>query len=122
MSKEKSNDKTCNNCKLSRPSGKDNWVKCTKKHNDLVLATASQCKTPYITNGDVIRQMSDGVLAFMMTRLILNGCPISGAKTFEEMQECIRSKDCTNCLKNYLSEEAIVATLEEVEKSEVKSV
>lgn len=77
---------------------------------------------PKITNGDVIRQMSDGVLAFMMSRLILNGCPISNAKTLEEMQECIRSNDCTNCLKNYLGEEALVSTLEEVEKSEIKGV
>ena len=57
------NNKTCNDCKLSRPSGRDNWLKCTKKHNDWVLATAPQCETPYITNGDIIRNMSDEELA-----------------------------------------------------------
>jgi hypothetical protein len=49
--------------------------------------------------------MSDGAFAFMMTRLILNGCPISGAKTTEDMQACKISTDCTNCLKELLRQE-----------------
>ena len=65
-------NKTCNDCKLSRPSGKDNWVKCTKKHNDLKLATAPQCETPYITNGDIIRNMSDRALAMLIVYYVPN--------------------------------------------------
>jgi hypothetical protein len=58
------------------------------------------------TNGDRIRQMSDGTLAFVMTRLILDGCPISGAKTIEDMKACKISTDCTDCLKQLLNQEA----------------
>ena len=58
------------------------------------------------TNRDKLNQMSDGAFAFMMTRLILNGCPISGAKTIEDMQACKISTDCTNCLKQLLNQEA----------------
>lgn len=75
---EKLNNKTCNDCKLSRPSGKDNWVKCTKKHNDLKLATAPQCDTPYITNGDRIRAMSDEELVMVIWKSLCGFCPHNG--------------------------------------------
>lgn len=97
--------KTCGECKIARPSGRQGWMYCPRKH-DTVLSEAVQCETPYITKGDKIRQMSNGALAFMMTRLILNGCPISRAKTMEDMHACKISTDCTNCLKRLLNEEA----------------
>lgn len=58
-----------------------------------------QPKQP-ITNGDVIRQMSNGVLAFLMTRLMVDGCPIGKNKPFDG---CKISNDCTNCLKAWLN-------------------
>ena len=58
---------------------------------------------PPPTNGDEIRQMSDGAFAYMMIRLILDGCPISKSKTLEEMHACKISNDCTNCLKQWLN-------------------
>ena len=123
MNSEKLNNRICGECVHF-----DGRASCLHRHR----GTWGGCEACFEyternkpTNGDRIRQMSDGVLAFMMTRLILNGCPISGAKTFEEMGECLRSngcarsKDCTNCLNNYLGEEALVATIEELKK-EVK--
>ena len=98
-------NKTCGECKIAKPSGRQGWMYCPRMH-DTILSEAEQCKTPYITNRDRLNQMSDGVFAFMMTRLILNGCPISGAKTMEDMQACKISTDCTNCLKQLLRQEA----------------
>ena len=74
---EKLGNRTCNDCKLSIPSGKDNWVKCTKKHNDLKLATAPQCETPYITNGDRIRSMSNEELLQFVSLLPCEVCPMT---------------------------------------------
>lgn len=97
-------NKTCGECKIARPSGRQGWMYCPRKH-DTVLSEAEQCKTPYMTNRDKINQMSDGVLVYAMTRLILEGCPISGAKTIEDMQACKISTDCVACLKQLLNQE-----------------
>lgn len=55
-------NKTCGKCKIAKPSGRQGWMYCPRKH-DTVLSEAKQCKTPYITNRDKLRQMSDEELA-----------------------------------------------------------
>jgi hypothetical protein len=60
---------------------------------------------PPPTNGDWLRQLSNGAFAFMMTRLILDGCPVGKSKT---LQGCKISNDCTTCLKKWLNDPACV--------------
>jgi hypothetical protein len=74
------------------------------------------------TNGDVIRQIGNGAFAYMMTRLILDGCPISKSKTWEEMHACKISNDCTNCLKQWLNAPAdcVAKNGESAKESEVQ--
>jgi hypothetical protein len=107
MSEEKSNNKTCNNCKLSEPSGKDNWVKCTKKHNDLVLATAPQCKTPYITNGDRIRAMSNEEWATVWSEQAFMFAWCYDCLMYCQDEDCEESRlKCKTRMLNYLNSPA----------------
>ena len=49
--------------------------------------------------------MNNGAFAYMMVRLILEGCPISKSKTLRKCKYKL-SNDCTNCLKNWLESPA----------------
>lgn len=85
--------KTCGECRIARPSGRQGWMYCPRKR-DTVLSEAEQCETPYMTIGDKIRQMSDEELAKFLragTR-----CPPG---------EC-RSDRCELCWLQYIKEEA----------------
>lgn len=75
----------------------------------MTIKTCKECdkvEPRVITVLDRIRQMSAGAFAYMLTRLILDGCPISKSKAWEEMHECKISNDCTNCLKQWLNSPA----------------
>ena len=90
-------NKTCGECKHYICQ----MTHC-EKHNCFALDDdrCEDFESKVITNGDAIRQMSNGAFAFMMTRLILEGCPISKSKT---MYDCKVSNDCTNCLQQWLN-------------------
>lgn len=96
-------NKTCGECKHFKDAG-------FKDPCEWVHATFDACfefePKQRLTNSEKIRQMNDGTFAYMMTRLILDGCPISKSKTLEEMHECKISNDCTNCLKQWLNSPA----------------
>jgi hypothetical protein len=66
-------NKTCGECKIARPSGRQGWMYCPRKH-DTVLSEAGQCKTPYTTNGDKLRQMSDAELVDAIEELAFKFC------------------------------------------------
>lgn len=94
-------NKTCGECRFLG-SAKETGV-CKKRKICLYpeeLPACSKFEQKIITNGDVIHQMSNGAFAFMMTRLILEGCPISKSKT---MHDCKVSNDCVSCLKHWLN-------------------
>ena len=92
-------NKTCGDCKHFYTSDEGH---CSLK-DDWGFTDSDACpdfKSKVVTNGDRIRQMSNGAFAFFMTRLILDGCPISKNKT---MHGCKVSSDCVSCLKNWLN-------------------
>lgn len=86
-------NKTCGGCKIARPSGRQSWMYCPRKH-DTVLSEAEQCKTPYMTNGDKVRQMNTSGLIDVIV------CPHPGKVCIHRV---MNGYACRCCKRDWLN-------------------